>query len=148
LSRIFLFALTAALNPTLLTATTVMLLLPNPKRLLLGYLAGAYTTGIVVGVAIVEWLHRSGVVTGAERLPRRERTYRVARKSCLTRRSRPAARITLVLPLFGLTTSIAYESFDSRPETTTPNTTSCPLVSSGSVSSTIASSGIGTVLVI
>jgi small-conductance mechanosensitive channel len=66
LSRIFLFALTAALNPTLLTATTVMLLLPNPKRLLLGYLAGAYTTGIVVGVAIVEWLHRSGVVTSTK----------------------------------------------------------------------------------
>ncbi len=66
MSRIFLFALTAALNPTLLTATTVMLLLPNPKRLLLGYLAGAYTTGIVVGVAIVEWLHRSGVVTSTK----------------------------------------------------------------------------------
>jgi hypothetical protein len=40
LSKVFLFALTAALNPTLLTATTVMLLLPNPKRLMLGYLAG------------------------------------------------------------------------------------------------------------
>jgi hypothetical protein len=36
--------LTAALNPTLLAPTTVMLLLPNPKRLLLGYLLGAYTT--------------------------------------------------------------------------------------------------------
>ena len=63
MSRIFLFALTAALNPTLLTATTVMLLLPNPKRLMLGYLAGAYTTGIVLGLAIVEWLHSSGVVS-------------------------------------------------------------------------------------
>jgi len=62
-SRVFLFALTAALNPTLLTATTVMLLLPSPKRLMLGYLAGAYTTGIIVGVAIVEWLHNSGVVS-------------------------------------------------------------------------------------
>jgi hypothetical protein len=61
--RIFLFALTAALNPTLLTATTVMLLLPSPKRLMLGYLAGAYTTGIIVGLAIVEWLHNSGVVS-------------------------------------------------------------------------------------
>jgi hypothetical protein len=63
LSRVFLFAFTAALNPTLLTATTVMLLLPNPKRLMLGYLMGAYTTGIIVGVAIVEWLHDSGVVS-------------------------------------------------------------------------------------
>ena len=46
------FALTAALNPTLLAATTVMLLLPRPKRLLLGYLLGAYTTSITVGLAI------------------------------------------------------------------------------------------------
>jgi len=61
--RVFLFALTAALNPTLLTATTVMLLLPNPKRLMLGYLAGASTTGIVLGVAIVEWLSGSGAVS-------------------------------------------------------------------------------------
>jgi hypothetical protein len=61
--RVFLFALTAALNPTLLTATTVMLLLPNPKRLMLGYLAGALTTGIVVGIAIVEWLSGSGAVS-------------------------------------------------------------------------------------
>jgi sterol desaturase/sphingolipid hydroxylase (fatty acid hydroxylase superfamily) len=63
LSKIFLFALTAALNPTLLTATTVMLLLPNPKRLMLGYLAGAYTTGVIVGFAIVQWLHGSDVVS-------------------------------------------------------------------------------------
>jgi hypothetical protein len=63
LSKVFLFAVTAALNPTLLTAATVMLLLPNPKRLMLGYLMGAYTTGIIVGVAIVEWLHDSGVVS-------------------------------------------------------------------------------------
>jgi len=62
-SRAFLFALTAALNPTLLTATTVMLLIPNPKRLMLGYLAGALTTGVVLGVAIVEWLSDSGAVS-------------------------------------------------------------------------------------
>jgi Sap-like sulfolipid-1-addressing protein len=60
--RAFLLALTAALNPTLLTAATIMLLLPNPKRLMLGYLAGALTTGIVVGIAIVEWLSGSSVV--------------------------------------------------------------------------------------
>jgi len=66
LSKVFLFALTAALNPTLLTATTVMLLLPKPKRLMLGYLAGAYTTGVIVGVAIVEWLHNSHTVSTAK----------------------------------------------------------------------------------
>ena len=67
MSRVFLFALTAALNPTLLTATTVMLLLPNPKRLMLGYLAGAYTTGIIVGIAIVEWLSKSTAVSTTKR---------------------------------------------------------------------------------
>jgi hypothetical protein len=63
LSKIFLFSLTAALNPTLLTATTVMLLLPRPKRLLMGYLLGAYTTTIAVGLAIVYWLSGSGTVS-------------------------------------------------------------------------------------
>jgi hypothetical protein len=62
LSRVFLFALTAALNPTLLTATTVMLLLPSPKRLLVGYWLGAMTTGLTVGLAIVHWLNESGTV--------------------------------------------------------------------------------------
>jgi hypothetical protein len=63
LNKVFLFALTAALNPTLLAATTVMLLLPRPKRLLLGYLLGAYTTSITVGLAILYWLKGSGVVS-------------------------------------------------------------------------------------
>ena len=62
MSKVFLFALTAALNPTLLTATTVMLLLPSPKRLLLGYWLGAMTTGVTVGLAIVHWLNGSGTV--------------------------------------------------------------------------------------
>ncbi len=67
MSKVFLFALTAALNPTLLAATTVMLLLPRPKRLLLGYLLGAYTTGITVGLAIEYWLHGSNVVSTTKR---------------------------------------------------------------------------------
>jgi hypothetical protein len=62
-SKVFLFALTAALNPTLLTATTVMLLLPSPKRLLLGYWLGAMTTGVTVGLAIVHWLSGSDTVS-------------------------------------------------------------------------------------
>ena len=63
MGRVFFFALTAALNPTLLTATTVMLLLPSPKRLMLGYWVGAMTTGVVVGVSVVEWLNHSGAVS-------------------------------------------------------------------------------------
>src|SRR6476661_2921843 len=44
------FALTAALNPTLLTATMVMLFAAEPRRLMLGYLLGAYLVSIGLGV--------------------------------------------------------------------------------------------------
>ena len=53
MGQIFGFALTAALNPTLLAATTVMLVLPSPRRLLLGYLLGAMLTSITCGLLIV-----------------------------------------------------------------------------------------------
>jgi hypothetical protein len=53
------FAVTAAFNPTLLAATTVMLLLPSPKRLLLGYLCGAMLTSVTLGLLIVYSLHGS-----------------------------------------------------------------------------------------
>ena len=53
MGQIFLFSLTAALNPTLLAAVTVMLVLPSPKRLLLGYLLGAMLTSITLGLVIV-----------------------------------------------------------------------------------------------
>jgi hypothetical protein len=47
------YAFFAALNPTLLGATTVMLLLDHPKRLLFGYLLGALITSITLGLVIV-----------------------------------------------------------------------------------------------
>lgn len=50
---VFVFALTAALNPTLLTAVTVMLTLEKPERLLTGYLAGAAITSITCGLVLV-----------------------------------------------------------------------------------------------
>jgi hypothetical protein len=56
-------ALVAMLNPTLLAAVTLMLLLPSPKRLMLGYLLGAYTTSIASGLVIVFALHESGAVS-------------------------------------------------------------------------------------
>ena len=46
LGSIFLLSLLAMFTPTLLAAVTVMMLLPNPKRLMLGYLLGAYLTSI------------------------------------------------------------------------------------------------------
>lgn len=48
-----LYAFFAALNPTLLAATTVMLLLDHPRRLLLGYLLGALMTSVTLGLVIV-----------------------------------------------------------------------------------------------
>ena len=56
---IFLLALVAMFNPSLLAAVTVMLLLPNPKRLMLGYLLGAYLISITLGLVIVFTLHGS-----------------------------------------------------------------------------------------
>lgn len=55
-------ALVAVVNPSLLAATTVMMLLPHRKRLMTGYLLGAYTTSVVSGLVIVYSLHGSSVV--------------------------------------------------------------------------------------
>jgi hypothetical protein len=51
---------TAAFNPTELAAVTVMLLLPRPGRLLLGYWLGAMLTGIASGLVIVFALKGTG----------------------------------------------------------------------------------------
>jgi Sap, sulfolipid-1-addressing protein len=56
---IFLLSLLSMFNPSLLAAVTVMLLLPSPKRLMFGYLLGAYTTSITLGLLIVFSLHGS-----------------------------------------------------------------------------------------
>jgi hypothetical protein len=53
MGQVILLSLTASLNPTLVAATTVMLLLEKPTRLMLGYLCGAYLTSITLGLVIV-----------------------------------------------------------------------------------------------
>jgi hypothetical protein len=53
-------------NPTLLAAVTVMMLLPNTKRLMLGYLLGAYTTSITLGLLIVFSLNDSSTTDTAK----------------------------------------------------------------------------------
>ena len=53
MGQVILLSLTASLNPTLIAATTVMLLLPSPSKLMLGYLLGAYVTSITLGLVIV-----------------------------------------------------------------------------------------------
>jgi hypothetical protein len=63
---ILLLAFSAALNPTLLAATTVMLLLPKPRNLMLGYLLGAMMTSVSLGLAIVFSLENSGAVKATQ----------------------------------------------------------------------------------
>jgi hypothetical protein len=59
MGQVILLSLTASLNPTLVAATTVMLLLPHPVRLMGGYLAGAMMTSITLGLVIVFSLSES-----------------------------------------------------------------------------------------
>jgi hypothetical protein len=61
--QVFLLSLTAALNPILVGAATVMLLLPNPRRLMLGYLLGALMTSVTLGLVIVFALKDSSTVS-------------------------------------------------------------------------------------
>lgn len=53
MGAVVLLAFTAAINPTEIAATTVMLLLPGPERLMLGYWLGAMLTGVASGLVIV-----------------------------------------------------------------------------------------------
>jgi hypothetical protein len=66
MSQVILLSLTASLNPTLVAATTVMLLLDKPSRLMLGYLLGAYTTSITLGLVIVFSLSNSSATNTTE----------------------------------------------------------------------------------
>lgn len=66
LITIFLLSLASMANPTLIAALTVMLLLPNPKRLMLGYLLGAYLTSITIGLLIVFTLSGSNAGSGGK----------------------------------------------------------------------------------
>jgi Sap, sulfolipid-1-addressing protein len=63
---VILLSLTASLNPTLVAATTVMLLLEKPTRLMMGYLAGAYITSITLGLIIVFSLSDSATANTTE----------------------------------------------------------------------------------
>ena len=53
MGQVILLSLTASFNPTLVAATTVMLLLDKPAKLMVGYLLGAYLTSITLGLVIV-----------------------------------------------------------------------------------------------
>jgi hypothetical protein len=64
---IFLLSLLAMFNPTLLAAVTIMMLLPDPRRLVTGYLLGAYLTSIGLGLAIVFSFHQSSGVESSKK---------------------------------------------------------------------------------
>jgi Sap, sulfolipid-1-addressing protein len=67
MGQVVLLSLTASLNPTLLAATTVMLMLERPGRLMMGYLAGAFMTSITLGLVIVFSLANSGTTETTKR---------------------------------------------------------------------------------
>ncbi len=62
MGQVLAFALLAALNPTLVAAATAMMLLANPRRLMIGYLLGALTTSVTLGLVIVFSLQGSTLV--------------------------------------------------------------------------------------
>jgi len=64
---IFLLSLLAMFNPTLLAAVTIMMLLPEPRKLIAGYLMGAYLTSIGLGMAIVFSLHNTSEVESSKK---------------------------------------------------------------------------------
>lgn len=64
---IFLLSLLAMFNPTLLAAVTIMMLLPEPRKLISGYLLGAYLSSIGVGLAIALTLHGDSGVESSRR---------------------------------------------------------------------------------
>jgi hypothetical protein len=53
MGKVLVLSLLAAWNPTLLAIVPVMLVSERPKRLMLGYLLGAYTVSITVGLVFV-----------------------------------------------------------------------------------------------
>ena len=63
MGEVVLFSFASALNPTLLAATTVMLLLPHPDRLMLGYWLGAMAMSIASGLLLVYALQGTGVAS-------------------------------------------------------------------------------------
>jgi hypothetical protein len=67
MGQVALLSLTAALNPTLIAASTAMMLLDNPVRLMVGYLIGALTTSVTIGLVILFTLSSSSAVSTTKR---------------------------------------------------------------------------------
>ncbi|MGP0037596.1 MAG: GAP family protein [Solirubrobacteraceae bacterium] len=63
MGEVVVLSLTSALNPTLLAVSTMMMLLPSPKRLMFGYWVGAMLTSVTLGLVIVSSLEGSSVIS-------------------------------------------------------------------------------------
>ena len=66
MGEVIALSLTASLNPTLISVTTIMLLLEKPAKLMAGYLLGAYLTSITLGLVIVFSFPESSTTNTAE----------------------------------------------------------------------------------
>ena len=66
MGNIFLYSLVAAANATLLAAVTVMLFLPSPKRLLIGFLLGGLLVSLTIGFVIVFAVHHSSATSTSQ----------------------------------------------------------------------------------
>lgn len=66
MGNIFFLSLVAGANATLLAAVMVMLFLPNPKRLLFGYLLGALLTSLTIGFVLVFAVDNSSAASTAQ----------------------------------------------------------------------------------
>ena len=67
MGEIVAFSFASALNPTLLAATTVMLLLPRPEKLMLGYWLGAMATSMASGLLLIYALEGTGAAGTTKR---------------------------------------------------------------------------------
>ena len=95
MGEIAILSLTSAFYPTLLAVTTVMLLQPDPERLMIGYWVGAMTTSNTLGLVIVFTLTGTGVEKTTE--------HTVS----------PVTDISLAV-LFGLMALALMKGFDQR----------------------------------
>jgi Sap-like sulfolipid-1-addressing protein len=66
MGNIVLYSLFSAANATLLAAVTVMLFLPSPKRLLLGFLLGGLLVSLTIGFVIVFAVHQSSATSTSQ----------------------------------------------------------------------------------
>lgn len=66
MGEVVVFSFASALNPTLLAATTVMLLLPHPEKSMLGYWLGAMAVSIAAGLLLIYVLDGTGAGSTTE----------------------------------------------------------------------------------